>query len=128
MLLAAEGGHKNGHDGDAPLCAPKAHNVLHSKSVKYFSWDEAKNAKLKSERGIGFEEIVFHIERGDLLDIVEHPNQDRYRGQRLFVVRVEDYVCIVPFVEDDASVFLKAIIPSRKATRHYLGEEPDHET
>jgi len=51
--------------------------------VKYFAWDDAKNAKLKADRGIGFEDIVFHIERGDLLDILEHPNPDRYAGQRL---------------------------------------------
>ena len=47
-------------------------------SVKYFDWDDAKNAKLRTERGIGFEEIVFHIERGDLLDILKHPNPERY--------------------------------------------------
>jgi len=84
--------------------------------VKYFAWDEAKNAKLKADRGIGFEDIVFHIERGDLLDILEHPNSDRYAGQRIFVVQREEYVYLVPFVEDEHSVFLKTIIPSRKAT------------
>ena len=92
-------------------------------SVKYFDWDDAKNAKLKAERGIGFEEIVFHIERGDLLDILEHSNPGRYSGQRIFVVRREDYVYLVPFVEDEQTVFLKTIIPSRKATKEYLGEE-----
>jgi hypothetical protein len=81
--------------------------------------------QLKAERGIGFEEIVFHIERGDLLDILEHPNQERYGGQRIFVVRRDDHVYLVPFVEDDTSVFLKTIIPSRKATKQYLHEEPD---
>ena len=55
--------------------------------MKYFAWDDAKNAKLRAERGIGFEEIVFHIERGDLLDMLEHPNPERYGGQRIFVVR-----------------------------------------
>jgi hypothetical protein len=60
--------------------------------VKYFAWDDAKNAKLKADRGIGFEDVVFHIERGDLLDILEHPNPDRYAGQRIFVVQREDYV------------------------------------
>ena len=50
--------------------------------MKYFDWDDAKNAKLRAERGIGFEDIVFHIERGDLLDILEHPNPDRYAGCR----------------------------------------------
>lgn len=58
----------------------------------YFDWDDAKNAKLRAERGIGFEDIVFHIERRDVLDLLEHPNPDRYAGQRIFVVRREDYV------------------------------------
>jgi uncharacterized DUF497 family protein len=97
--------------------------------VKYFAWDEAKNEKLKAERGVGFEDIVFHIERGDVLDILEHPNLERYAGQRIFVVQRDDYVYLVLFVEDDRLVFLKTIIPSRKATRQYLGEEPGgHET
>jgi uncharacterized DUF497 family protein len=95
--------------------------------VKYFAWDDAKNAKLRTERGIGFEDVVFFIERGDLLDILEHPNPDRYAGQRIFVVRGEDYVYLVPFVEDRHTVFLKTIIPSRKATKQYLGEESDDE-
>jgi uncharacterized DUF497 family protein len=95
--------------------------------VKSFDWDDAKNAKLRTERGIGFEEIVFHIERGDLLDILEHPNPEPYGDQRIFVVRREDYVYLVPFVEDERTVFLKTIIPSRKATKEYLCEESDRE-
>ena len=93
--------------------------------MKHFAWDEAKNEKLKAEREIGFEEIVFHIERGDVLDIVDHPNRERYPDQRLFVVQRDDYVYLVPFVEDERSFYLKAIIPSRKATKHYLGQESD---
>jgi hypothetical protein len=93
--------------------------------LKYFTWDVGKNDKLKTERGIGFEEIVFLIERGNLLDILEHPNQERYGGQKIFVVRREDYVYLVPFVEDARFVFLKAIIPSRKATKMYLEKEDD---
>ena len=94
--------------------------------MKYFAWDDAKNAKLRSDRDIGFEDIVFHIERGDLLDILEHPNPDRFGGQRIFVVRREDYVYhLVAFVEDEHTISLKTIIPSRKATKQYLGEESD---
>jgi uncharacterized DUF497 family protein len=93
--------------------------------VKFFDWDDAKNEKLKAERGIGFEDVIFHIERGDLLDVLEHPNPQRYGGQRIFVVRCDDYVYLIPFVEDARQIFLKTIIPSRKATREYLGEEPD---
>jgi hypothetical protein len=119
--------------------------------VKYFAWDDAKNAKLRKDRGIGFEDIVFHIERGDLLDILEHPNPGRYAGQRIFVVQRDDYVYLVPFppspanptrglrrghavalrveadVEDEQTIFLKTIIPSRKATKQHLGEEVDDE-
>ena len=93
--------------------------------MKFFAWDDAKNAKLRADRGIGFEDIVFHIERGDLLDILEHPNPNRYAGQRIFVVQRDDYVYLVPCVEDENTVFLKTIIPSRKATNQYLGEESD---
>ncbi len=92
--------------------------------MRYFTWDEAKNEKLKRERDISFEEIVFHIRNGDLLDVLDHPNPDRYAGQRVFVVQRNAYAYIVPFVEDERSIALKTIIPSRKATRNYLGQEP----
>jgi hypothetical protein len=95
--------------------------------VKYFAWDDAENAKLRAERGIGFEEIVFHIERGGLLDVLEHPNADHHAGQRICVVKRGDDVYLVPFVEDEHTVFLKAIVPSRKATKQYLGGESDDE-
>ena len=72
-----------------------------------------------------FEDIASHLERGEILDILEHPNPDRYMGQRVFVVRRYDEVLLVPFVEDEHTVFLKTIIPSRKATKQYLGEESD---
>ncbi len=91
--------------------------------MKYFEWDPAKNETLRSGRGISFEEITFHIMQGDLLDVLEHPNVERYGGQRIFVVKVNDYVYLVPFVESDHSVFLKTIIPSRKATARYLKDE-----
>ena len=89
--------------------------------MKYFSWNHEKNASLIHERGISFEEIVFHIECGDVLDLLAHPNRDRYPNRRIFVVNVEGYAYLVPFVEDEHEVFLKTIIPSRKATRDYLG-------
>ncbi|MHC1729062.1 MAG: BrnT family toxin [Syntrophobacteraceae bacterium] len=88
--------------------------------MRYFCWNDEKNECLKAERDISFEEVVFHIERGDLLDIIEHPNQDRYQGQRVFIVDIENYAYLVPFTESDEKVFLKTIIPSRKATRKYL--------
>lgn len=85
-----------------------------------FFWNEEKNRRLNQERGITFEQIVFHILQGDLLQVEEHPNQEKYPGQKYFIVRVDDYAYIVPFIENDNGAFLKTIYPSRKATRQYL--------
>ena len=93
--------------------------------VKYFSWSPEKNAQLIEQRGVSFEEVVFHIERGDVLDLMEHPNPSRYPGQRLFIVNIDGYAYLVPFVEDEDTVFLKTIIPSRKATRDFISKESD---
>jgi uncharacterized DUF497 family protein len=89
--------------------------------MDYYKWDFQKNEKLKVERGISFEQIVMHIERGDILDLVAHPNQEKYPGQRIIVVEINEYAYLVPFVESSEGKFLKTIIPSRKATRDYLG-------
>ena len=88
--------------------------------MKHFSWNEEKNELLRAERQISFEDVVFYIEMGFLMDVLEHPNQDRYKGQKVLVVQVEDYVYLVPFIESEHEVFLKTIIPSRKATKRYL--------
>ncbi len=88
--------------------------------MKYFSWNDEKNERLKKERSVSFEEVVFHIERDELLDIVEHPKQEKYKGQRMFIVNIEDYAYLIPFIETEEEVFLKTIIPSRKATKKYL--------
>ena len=88
--------------------------------VKYFSWNNDKNEWLKRERKISFEEVLFYILQGQLLEILEHPNEERYKGQKIFVVDIGDYAYLVPFVESEYEVFLKTIIPSRKATKRYL--------
>lgn len=88
--------------------------------MKYFSWSNEKNQLLKSERNISFEEVVFYIEKKHLLDIVQHPNQEKYKGQRIFIVNIDNYAYLVPFVESEREIFLKTIIPSRKATKKYL--------
>ncbi len=85
-----------------------------------YSWNAGKNRLLQQQRGVGFEDVVFYIGTGGLLDVLAHPNQQRYPGQRMFVVRMRDYAYLVPFVESESEVFLKTIIPSRKATRAYL--------
>lgn len=90
--------------------------------MKVISWNAEKNALLKAERGVAFEDVVFHIMAGDVLDTVDHPNQERYPGQQIHVIAIEEYVYLVPFMESKEEVFLKTIIPSRKATKGYLGE------
>jgi uncharacterized DUF497 family protein len=92
--------------------------------VKHYVWNSAKNDVLKRERGVSFEDVVFHIAAGDEVDLFEHPDQQRYPGQKISVVRIEGYVYLVPFVESDDEIFLKTMIPSRKATKQY-GERSD---
>jgi hypothetical protein len=88
--------------------------------VKPFRWDNEKNEQLKAERNISFEEIVLAIEGGGLLDILRHPNRGKHPNQLVFVIAVEDYAYLVPFVEESEYYFLKTVIPSRKATHEYL--------
>ncbi|MBX7235193.1 MAG: hypothetical protein K1X65_12445 [Caldilineales bacterium] len=95
--------------------------------MKYFAWNAEKNEWLKQTRGIAFEEVVFHIENGDLLDVVVHSNPEKYPNQQIFVIQIEQYVYLVPFVESDTELFLKTVIPSRKATRHYLKVDFDEQ-
>ena len=89
--------------------------------MKPISWSTEKNTLLKAERGVSFEDVVFHIMAGDILDTVDHPNQECYPGQQIHAIAIEEYVYLVPFVESEEEVFLKTIIPSRKATKSYLG-------
>ncbi len=90
-------------------------------ALDYYRWNYEKNLKLKAERGISFEQVVMHIERGDILDVVQHPNQEKYPNQQIIVVGIDNYAYLIPFVEDENGKYLKTIIPSRKATRDYLG-------
>lgn len=89
--------------------------------LDYYRWSHEKNLKLKAERGISFEQVTMHIEQGNLIDIVIHPNSEEYPNQKILIVEIDNYAYLVPFVEDDKGIFLKTIIPSRKATRDYLG-------
>lgn len=96
--------------------------------MRRFRWNPEKNETLKAERGISFERIVLAIEEGGVLDVLRHPNERRYPGQLILVVAVEGYAYLVPYVEEPDGYFLKTVIPSRKATREYLGQgEPDEE-
>jgi uncharacterized DUF497 family protein len=90
--------------------------------MKIYNWNAEKNEQLIVERGISFEEIVFYIENNGLLDDIAHPNSQDYSHQRIFVVAVESYVYLVPYIENNDELFLKTIIPSRKFTKIYFGD------
>lgn len=96
--------------------------------MKPFRWSPEKNDVLKSERGVSFESMVVAIEAGGLLDVLAHPNEEKYPRQRVLVVAHDSYAYLVPFVEEEDYIFLKTVIPSRKATRDYLnsGENDAH--
>ncbi len=88
--------------------------------MKVFNWSAEKNRQLIEERGRSFEEVAFYIQAGGLLDDIAHPNVDAYPHQRMFMVAIDNYVYLVPYVEDEGEIFLKTIIPSRKFTQQYL--------
>jgi len=89
--------------------------------VKSVRWNAEKNTQLQEKREISFEDIVIAIQQGNLLDVIEHPNAEKYSHQKIFIVKAKDYVYLVPFVEDAEEIFLKTIIPSRKMKKKYLG-------
>jgi hypothetical protein len=91
--------------------------------MKTLNWNREKSLSLNASRKIGFEDVVFFIERGEILDDYAHPNQKDYPGQRIMVIAIDNYAYLVPYVENKEELFLKTIIPSRKTTQKYLGEK-----
>ena len=88
--------------------------------MKVFNWNGEKNSEHLESRGITFGDIVDALEEKNLLEIVAHPNQEKYPNQKIFVVWVRDYCYLVPFIETEEEIFLKTIIPNRKYTKKYL--------
>lgn len=88
--------------------------------MKIFNWNAEENQQLMRERNLAFEDVLFALQAGDLLDDGPHPNVEKYPHQRMLVVKIGDYACLVPYVETQDEIFLKTIVPSRKATRKYL--------
>ena len=88
--------------------------------MSFYHWEMGKNEKLVRERGVSFEEVVLAIEKGKILDIVDHPNKGKYGSQKMYVIELNGYAYLVPFVQDKEVLFLKTIIPSRKATKKHL--------
>ena len=93
--------------------------------MKVFKWNVEKNELLAHERDITFEEIVDRINAGAQVIEIDHPNQKKYPDQKIMIVDLDGYAHMVPFVKDGDVYFLKTIIPSRKATKKYLGEKND---
>ncbi|KGE03828.1 BrnT family toxin [Pseudohaliea rubra] len=89
--------------------------------MKIVDWDREKNRLLREERGVCFEDVVIRLAQAAVLDTVDHPNQEKYPGQKIHLLDIKGYVYLVPFVETESGIFLKTVIPSRKATRDYLG-------
>lgn len=87
-----------------------------------YDWNSDKNEWLKKHRNISFEQIIFHLSQGDVWMVANHPDQEKYPRQRIYFVVVENYVYLVPHIIEKSFIFLKTIIPSRKATKDYLKE------
>jgi uncharacterized DUF497 family protein len=86
-----------------------------------YNWNKDKNVLLKKARGISFEQVVMHIDNGDLIDIIKHPNSRKYANQKILVININNYIYTVPFVEHNDERFLKTIIQNRQFTKKYLG-------
>ena len=89
--------------------------------MKPLLWNADKNKQLRAERGIDFDAVALAVKQGQVLDVIEHPNQEQYPSQKIFVIAINQYVYLIPFIEDEHAIFLKTIIPSRKMKRKYLG-------
>ena len=129
MIHRASDFHRVNYAGDSRvvratwrlLLKTKGTHVCYVRVMKVYAWSSDKNETLIKERGISFEEIVLNIQIGNEVDIYDHPNQERYPGQKISIVIVEDYAYLVPYIETEGEIFLKTIIPSSKATREYVG-------
>ena len=88
-----------------------------------YDWNSDKNEWLKKHRKISFEQIIFHLSQGDVWMIADHPDQDKYPDQKIYFVVIESYIYLVPHIIEKDCIFLKTIIPSRKATKDYLREQ-----
>ncbi len=90
--------------------------------TKKIVWNEEKNQLLQLQRGLSFELVLDEIEKGNILGRKAHPNSAKFPNQKIFILLLNDYICYVPFVENDTEIFLKTIIPSRKLDKEYKGK------
>jgi hypothetical protein len=88
--------------------------------MRDISWNKLKNEQLVKTRGVGFRRAAFLIESGQVMEVIDNPNKIKYAGQKMYILNIDNYAWLVPFVENNDGIFLKTMIPSRKATREYL--------
>ncbi len=91
---------------------------MYNKIMKY-DWNPDKNEWLKQERQLSFEWVVFHLSQGDVWKIAAPPDQQKYPDQKIYFVIIDEYIYMIPHVIQKEYIFLKTIIPSRKATKIY---------
>ncbi len=92
-------------------------------AIMKYDWNPEKNEWLKKERKLSFEEVVFHLSQGDVWKVADHPDQKKYPGQKIYFIIIEDYIYLVPHILRKEYIFLKTIIPSRKATKVYQRDQ-----
>ena len=88
-----------------------------------YEWNPEKNESLKNDRKISFEQVIFHLAQGDVWKVADHPDQKKYPGQKIYFVIIDDYIYMVPHIIEQKYIFLKTIIPSRKATKAFNKEK-----
>lgn len=89
---------------------------------KKLRWNIEKNNILINERNISFEKVAEKIKLGEIIDDIFNPNNEKYSNQKIFLIDIEHYIYLVPYIETEEEIFLKTIYPSRKFTKMYLGE------
>lgn len=85
-----------------------------------YDFNNEKNLELLEKRGIGFEDIIAILDSNGALDIIEHPNKTKYPNQKIYILDIEGYIYLVPFIKEEHRIFLKTIFPSRKLTKKYF--------
>lgn len=88
-----------------------------------FRFNEEKDKLLKAQRGFGFETIINHIRKGDVIKVISNPNEQKYPNQKMYLIKINNKIVIVPYIEETNSHFLKTIYPSQKYTKKYLGKK-----
>ena len=87
-----------------------------------YVWENAKDERLRQERRISFDDVKYLLTSEDLLDDILNPNQERYPGQRLYIVRINNGAWVVPYRQTGSYVFLYTAYPSEKFTRIYRSQ------